>query len=318
MSHKQNSVGSNPTSATMNLDYSHIFSNLDHITGLPLNLKGRKWYGRCYIDGAPANRWDKVVAYMHEGRITILEQGGDILNIWEWLVKYGGCRDYKEAYRRLVGENGVILDREPRVYQEPPLKYVYPNIMENTLCEYKDNLFLWLLRHFKKEKVLEVYQRYKVGNKASKWGVITIFWYVDKDGNVCYDKKMLYKEDGHRNKDYGGGRKFKVDLGFRGKCYFGEHLIKEDSRVFMVESEKTAIIMSLFDKRKNIVYIATGGVNQLREVKEGWKLLRDYDKAGEVWESKGECVKWWEKYEYVQEGWDIGDLVIQKIENLQK
>lgn len=299
------------------IDYNKIFANLDTFTGLPLILRGRKWNGRCYIDGSDANRRDKTVAYIKNDRITILEQGGDVLSIWEWLVKYGGCRDYKEAYKKLIGDDGVRLERQAKRYVEPPLKYVYEQVVQNTLCEYSDNLFLALSKHFNKERIVEVYKRYTVGNMATKMGILTIFWYIDSEGRICYDKKMLYREDGHRDKNYGGGRKFKVDMGFRAKCYFGEHLIKEDSRVFVVESEKTAIIMSLFDKRKDIVYIATGGVNQLREVKEGWKLLRDYDKAGEIWESRGECVKWWERYDGVQEGWDIGDVALAKMENIK-
>lgn len=298
----------------MEINYSHIFLNLDTFTGLPLTLKGRRWFGKCYIDGTLHHRWDKTTCYMYDDKIYIIENGGDKLSLWDWMLRYGGCNNNSDVAKKLSEESSVIIMSPIREFKEPPLKYVYPNVLENTMRCYSDNLFLWLITHFSESEVLSVYRKYKVGNLNSKRGILTIFWYVDKNDKVCFDKKMLYKEDGHRNKDYGGGRKYKVDDGFRGKCYFGEHLLKDrdGKRIFLVESEKTAIILSL--KYPKNIYLATGGVNGLREIEEDWILLRDYDKAGEMWESRGNCVKWWEKYSKVEEGWDIGDSIICEME----
>lgn len=293
------------------INYSKIFESLDTFTGLPLIRRGRLWIGRCYIDGAKSNRRDKTVATIKNDKIFLLEQGGDSMDLWEWLIKFGGCSDNREAACKLLNLSPTILSKPIREYKEPPLKYVYPEVLNKTIRKPTDNLFIWLSSLFNEKDVQTIYDKYKVGNLIHKLGIQTIFWYIDKEGNICHDKKMVYNENGHRDKAYGGGRKFKVDFGYRGRCYFGEHLLKdrkEGQRVFVVESEKTALILSLFYPKN--IYLATGGANMLHKVEDDWVLLRDYDKAGEMWEGRGKCTAWWEYYPKVEEGWDIADALL--------
>lgn len=297
------------------INYNNIFANLPAFTGLHFVLKGRKWFGRFYIDGRPAQRYDKTVSYMKNGRIYLNEAGGERLSLWDWLLRYGGLNSNHDVYEYLTGDSAHNLSRKPAVIPpEPELKYVYPQTLRKTLKDrYQDNLFIWLSTLFGEKKVQRVYSMYKVGNIAAKDTVMTVFWYVDRNGNVCFDKKMAYRTDGHRDKTRSCGRKFKVDMGFRAHCYFGEHLLpqrKENQRVFVVESEKTAIILSLCCPKN--IYLATGGVSLLRDIQPDWILLRDYDPAGEAWESKGNCCKWWEHYDNVKQGWDIADALLNK------
>ena len=37
---------------------------------------------------------------------------------------------------------------------------------------------------------------------------VTQFWYINRKGEIYHDKKILYKEDGHRDHRYGGSRDF--------------------------------------------------------------------------------------------------------------
>ena len=80
---------------------------------------------------------------------------------------------------------------------------------------------------------------------------------------------MLYnRENGHRVKDpmskimWVHKLPMFSDFNLR-QCLFGEHLLKESDKVVaIVESEKTAIIASLFFP--DAVWLATGGLNNLQ------------------------------------------------------
>lgn len=87
------------------------------------------------------------------------------------------------------------------------------------------------------------------------WGIgtshdKTVFVFIDHSRNPCNVKTFRYKEDGHRDKEFGSyslksstvdGQEYKYKI-----CLFGEHLLSKDNSKFvvMVESEKTACIAS--------------------------------------------------------------------------
>ena len=84
----------------MPIDYPKLFNIVDTITTLPITRKGKNWYGKCYIDGKPADRFDKIVITLLPKNIRILENGGEVMSIAKWLVSYGGCSSYPEAYKK--------------------------------------------------------------------------------------------------------------------------------------------------------------------------------------------------------------------------
>lgn len=296
------------------INWDSVFQNINNITGLPLHFSRGKWYGSCYIDGTPHNRQDKTVAYMTENGIRILEQGGDNISLLAWMIKFGDCKNWAEAYSRLRADTGstVIHQLPERKWIELPLRYV--DSVEVGRRNGQCNLFEFLASKFGHERVCEIWDKYHVGSKALRSGEIaTVFWYLDSYGRCCHDKVMLYRKDGHRDKEYGGGRKYKVGDGYRGRTYFGSHLLGEHKgRIALLESEKSALIASL--AYPETLWLATGGGSMLREVKKNFLLYPDFDTCGLTWIDRypSQCVKWWERYPDVEKGMDIADIILRK------
>lgn len=180
----------------------------------------------------------------------------------------------KPQKKRLeVPENqrvSVSVSSKPRMQAETETSYIDKEIMLKTLSQYdKNNLFLFIESMFGFDKAIESAKRYFLGTSKYKPGA-TVFWQVDRYGNVRTGKIMLY--------DYQTGKRDKKTFQFahnliNGKdfnlkqCFFGEHLLAIDKNktVAIVESEKTAIIASIyFDK---FIWLATGGKEGLNSVK---------------------------------------------------
>ncbi|MGM9704507.1 MAG: DUF6371 domain-containing protein [Prevotella sp.] len=140
-------------------------------------------------------------------------------------------------------------------------------IMEQTLSHYDINpLYTFLAKSVGKEEADRLYRLYQIGT-SKKWGGSAVFWQVDSQGAVRTGKIMLY--------DAKTGKRVKepqphvcwVHTEMRLKdyhlcqCFFGEHLLPlyPDKQVFIVESEKTAVIASHF--MPDVLWIATGGKN---------------------------------------------------------
>lgn len=302
------------------IDYYKAFERLPEITGLPLRRKGYRWYGSCYIDGSPHIRVDKVVARIapRGDGIQILEAGGECVTLWVWLLKYGGCSTNREVFDRLEGmTSGVLAPKQPIL---PRIRHVADaEYHEAMKMRKKDAFWRFLCNLWSEEEVDAVMERYNVCSarlRDGRWG--TCFWYVDKDGQVCHDKIILYNDDGHRDHGFGGCRNYRTRDGYGYRCMFGEHLLRlrhKGQRVFVVESEKTAILMSLRYPRH--IYLACGGVNNLRDVAPDWELLPDFDDAGMMWVEKWpkQCIEWWKVYLDADKGNDMGDMVINEKKN---
>lgn len=130
----------------------------------------------------------------------------------------------------------------------------------------KNPLYKYLCRVFGEAEAQRVFHLYHVGTSA-KWGGATVFWQIDANEQVRSGKIILYNsETGHRVKEphsyvSWAHRELQLkDFNLK-QCLFGEHLLKRypDAPVILVESEKTAIVMSHFIP--NYVWVATGGIN---------------------------------------------------------
>lgn len=180
-------------------------------------------------------------------------------------------RDYfkenPEILNVMMKEKQDTIQISPAPRQEPQPSFIDNVIMEQTLSHYDINpLYTFLARCIGKEDTDRLCRLYRVGT-SKKWGGSAVFWQVDCQGSVRTGKVMLY--------DVKTGKRVKepqphvcwVHTEMRLKeyhlrqCLFGEHLLPlyPDKQVFIVESEKTAVIASHF--MPDVLWIATGGKN---------------------------------------------------------
>jgi hypothetical protein len=117
---------------------------------------------------------------------------------------------------------------------------------------------------FSEEKVNEAVRKYLIGTWKS-WEGTTVFWQIDQQEKVRHGKVMMFNSDtGKRSKREDGTGIFSTVRslskleGFElRQCLFGLHLIHENTKIVaLVESEKTALIMSLF--KPEYTWLATG------------------------------------------------------------
>lgn len=290
-------------------------NNAEKLLGMELRKCGpNKLCGPYYIDGSLHNyRKDKIKVYLSKGSMWISEEGGDTESLPNWLIKYGKCADFKEALRVINGESQAVQwDRPEHKRAVPKLQYVPREALEGA-ARYdlnKCNFFRWLCTMFPEQSVRDVFKKYNVTSDSHG---NTVFWVVDKDGHILFDKRVYFKEDGHRDRAFFPARQYRVADGFAGKAYFGECVPDDGKKAFLVESEKAVLLGSLYYGRR---FLATGGKNNVRDIGENVLLAPDYD-AVDLWASKGPVWKWWEKWPEeagpIPEHADIGDLIEWKI-----
>lgn len=292
------------------IDYYRVLESLPRITGLPLIRRGQVWYGACRLSGEPHGRWNKIIACMHNGKVWLLEQGGESMSIIDWLMQYGGVGSVRDAFS-VLQENTVRTIHIPPPPPEPKLRYIWNSVLDREKYKIgviKDGLYVALSRHFGEEMVSEYYHRYNVTPQISDNGIETIFWYVDQMNRVCFDKRLIYDKTGHRIKNLHGGRLFTKLRGYTGRCMFGIQ-----SATNVVESEKTALYCSMYFGGD---WLATGGSCNTSLISSEHVLYPDRDAYGE-WERKfpGQCRKWWDELDYTDCGEkdDLADYIEWKL-----
>lgn len=193
----------------------------------------------------------------------------------------------------------------------------------------KDELSKFLLSTKYKNNYYKAALLYRLGT-GEIWNRSTVFWQIDKDGEVRTGKEMLYERSGKRKKEpfphisWVHSKNFE-DYNLK-QCLFGEHLINFDQNVYhIVESEKTALVAFMADPTK--LWLATGGLNNLTVEKlrpfTGKKLILYPDK-GQAYNKWVEKVKdnnleadfdikvsdWLEKKKGIKEGEDLADYLL--------
>ncbi len=126
-------------------------------------------------------------------------------------------------------------------------------------------LYQYFCRVFGENETNRLFDMYRIGTSA-KWGGSTVFWQIDINGQVRTGKVMCYNaETGHRVKEpqafvSWAHSELKLQDFHLKQCLYGEHLLKKSSfPVMLVESEKTAVVMSHFIP--DYIWLATGGKN---------------------------------------------------------
>ena len=296
---------------------SRAFEQVPSIMGLDLTRKRPDlWEGGYYLTGEHHSyRRDKMKVTIYNGDIWVHEEGGISQSLATWLVNNGRAAGYREAYR-ILDCKSKPLDVQRFFEKRKTVANYVPISVVIAMAQFdlrKCPLFRWMCTLFPEDRVREVWDMYNVTTDSQG---LACFWYADSEGRIAYDKRIAYKEDGHRDKTFGGTREYRTADGFTARPYFGAHLVKEGAEVRICESEKTCLIYTLATSK---IMLATGGKNNLKDVANA-KLYPDYD-AREEWldraNGKAEVVEWWQGWSECGDTSDIGDLIEWKVKNNQ-
>jgi hypothetical protein len=139
-----------------------------------------------------------------------------------------------------------------------------------------NNFVKYLNSMFEITQVDELLSKYYIGS-SKLWDGASVFWQIDQDGKIRTGKIMLYNSKtgkrvkepfNHINWVHKALRLSDYELE---QCFFGQHLLSDLSKsVAIVESEKTAIIASLY--YPNYIWLATGSLSNLSS--EKFKVLK--------------------------------------------
>jgi hypothetical protein len=172
---------------------------------------------------------------------------------------------YNYTWAQFIKEGSMInkpfLDITP--VEEKPIEYIPLELVEQSIGYYdKNNLVIFLKQLFSHDIGVHLCKEYVIGT-SKHWPGANIYWQIDEQGQARQAKIMLYNPStGKRVKDcsklygrYLPGINKDINLE---QCFFGQHLLAEypDKPVCVVESEKTALIASIY--LPDNVWIATG------------------------------------------------------------
>ena len=187
--------------------------------------------------------------------------------------RFGRCnRQNSCGYHQYPKNDASMSDWVAPVYVPKPIKpdFIPKEMVEASFNKFRENtFFMWLVKLFGQDVALDLQSKYNIGTAKNNG---TIFFQQDSEGRFRTGKVMYYQSNGKRNKNRNSWyvhRAIKEDFELV-QVFFGEHLIKEnpDKPVALVESEKTAILMSVFEPE--YTWLASGGANMLNS----YRLLR--------------------------------------------
>ena len=205
--------------------------------------------------------------------------------------RYGRCERINScgysSYPQLEAwEKDDLNNWTPPPPQPPkPLDYVSKDVVNATLNQYKTNVFyMWLVKLFGAEVANNLRTDYNIGTAK---GNGTIFWQEDRKSNIRTGKVMYYHPNGKRIKERNSWflhSRIKEDFNYR-QCLFGLHLTTPDKPVALCESEKTAILMSVFIPE--YTWVASGGSEMLN-----LQRLNELPRLDMVFPDNGQFEKW--------------------------
>lgn len=236
----------------------------------------------------------------------------------------GRCNSELSCAYHKVPEGDVVVSDKVFKYEKKEPSFLK---QEDVYSEkYTDTLFDFLITKFNVEDVMEVYDRYEVRSSDSKWRKSTVFYQKDLQGRYRTGKIILYNDSGKRVKHPYSHiywqHNFSLEEFNLNQCLFGEHLLEtfnvDGRNIYLVESEKTCIIASLFYKED--LFLASGGLTNLNpaklEVLKGYDVEAVPDKGGyDIWKGKleplGITVNTVMEEADIEDGSDIADLLLQ-------
>ena len=214
---------------------------------------------------------------------------------------YGRCdRETSCGYHKNQKQNECIAIVNIEKINIIP-DYIDPLLVKQSLKKYCNNNFAKFLHtHFAKQEVENCIAKFNIGT-SKHWEGATVFWQINQTQKVHTGKIILFDENTgkrvkipfpHINWVHKKINKDKYNLK---QCLFGLHQLKSSiamplqynyNTIAIVESEKTAIIMSLFIPE--YLWMATGSKQNLK-----LQLLEPIKKENiVVYPDKGEFEDW--------------------------
>ena len=175
-------------------------------------------------------------------------------------------------------DNNISFDT-PKVYmhrtvtpQPKPISFIPVEVFKASLKGHDTNHFVqFLINLFGVEVATELVSRYFIAT-SKHWNGATVFWQIDTRGKVRTGKIMLYspttgkriKEPfNHINWVHKALKQPEFELK---QCLFGEYLLIDKTKpVAIVESEKTAVIASVY--LPQFIWVAVGSLTNLNAEK---------------------------------------------------
>lgn len=247
--------------------------------------------------------------------------------------EFGRCdRETKCAHHNFPknSKGGFFVCCKPK----PKPSFHSLDLLKKSLSGSRENNFIEFLKTlFTVEEVTEVVSKYSIGTSNHFEGA-TIFWQIDNLERIHAGKIMQYiPETGKRAKSPEGKGRMnwvhsvnKTEDFTLDQCLFGLHLINEANQktVAIVESEKTAVIMSVF--KPEYTWLATGSKQAFKQsilepIKQ-FKIVAFPDKSEyEDWKQRASELNakgfkisvsdWIEKTE-LESGTDLADVFINE------
>lgn len=189
---------------------------------------------------------------------------------------------YHYTPKQYFQDNNISFDTpQPKAYkprpvtpQPKPVSFIPVEVFKASLnpTAFEVNHFVkFLIDLFGVEVASELVSRYFIAT-SKHWNGATVFWQIDTQGKVRTGKIMLYspttgkrvKEPfNHINWVHKALKQPEYELR---QCLFGEHLLIDKTKpVAIVESEKTAVIASVY--LPQFVWVAVGSLTNLNAEK---------------------------------------------------
>ena len=247
-------------------------------------------------------------------------------------------------------EGSERFDPTPARPHRPALSYpmlTLPIDMVKARLDTRDDTFCNWVRSLpwndeQKERVESVLRSYGVGHARQGH---TIFWQIDESAQVRTGKFMLYKPDGHRDKEsphnftwahtlLHKAHRINLDTVDVKTTLFGLHLLPfhPDAAINIVESEKTAILAAImWGHPEKWVWMACGGLSMLHQrrlypmIEQKREIFLYPDRDGvAAWKQQAIIIGYRKLHvcdKYVTDYWsdsdgpkaDLGDIIVRSL-----
>lgn len=230
----------------------------------------------------------------------ILEQTNNNCWISEWFLKNSKIQYLTNEFKyHFSGITSFINEVKEVIIPKLKPSFHSLDLLDNWYYENPqiDNLTEFLSRYFSTDEVFRAKQNYFITGTNYFWKNATVYWQIDTSEQIHSGKIMLYDRfTGKRVKEpfncinwvHNATKEPEFNLN---QCLFGLHRVNEDYQktIALVESEKTAIIMSIL--LPQYIWLATGSKSNFKA-----EMLKPIKKRNIVaFPDKGEYYNWLHK-----------------------